>query len=278
MGEKEHNEEIRAMPAHKESGAGCVIRCRTDYAEGNPHSHRWNAAQQARSEPDVYKLPDQPARYKWPLAKWLEKLSSGLVAGGASGITHLANGQATAGLTPWKDAMSPFPHNAHHLIPVSVLWKEVIEAAVDKAEERTGEMFNLVVGGMLKEPYNHNDQPNMVVLPTVSRESRQLGLPMHLEGKQRNHPEYSKVVAMQVKAEVPPKYNSLASQLNSQKHEGELAPVAVRPTLVAISKATYAALMGIARAQRGANQTLDDMATEIGQSLAEALPKLLAGG
>ena len=64
------------------------------------------------------------------------------------------------------------------------LWKSQkinLEGAIDQvvsmAKKNQDNMRNLVVGGLLSEPYNNNDKPNMIVLPTRRADARKLGLP-----------------------------------------------------------------------------------------------------
>ena len=62
MSEAEHRENVEKRVAHQPPGSGCVTRCQGGkYVEGNAHSHRWNAAEQARAETEVYTIPlDDP--------------------------------------------------------------------------------------------------------------------------------------------------------------------------------------------------------------------------
>jgi len=273
--EEAHRAEIKAMEAHQPPGSGCVVRCESAYVEDNSHSHRWNAAEQARAEPQVYDLPmDEP----WRIVGWgIEKLTALKRRGGLAGeIGKDAKGRNVASLKPFYRRFIPFPHNAHHIIPVSVLWRDVIDKAVAKAEDDPGTMFNLVVGGLLQEPYNHNDRPNMITLPTRVEESRKLGLPMHLQGKCRDHPNYSEVVSAHVRAKVPRKYDQLAQALNDKQHPDSEASVQVKKMLVAISETTYDAIISLARTSAAANKTLDEVAAEIATDLCANLPRRLA--
>jgi len=128
----------------------------------------------------------------------------------------------------------------------------------------------------LQEPYNHNDRPNMITLPTRVEESRKLGLPMHLQGRCRDHPNYSKAVAVHVRAEVPEEYDQLAQALNDRQHLDNEASVQVKKLLVAISETTYDAIISLAHTSAAANKTLDEMAAEIAADLCANLPRRLA--
>lgn len=259
------------MSAHNPPGSGCVIRCIIPYEEGNAHSHRWNGAEQARAETDVYKLPmDEP----WRIVGWaMKKLKVLKAQGGLAGAVTKQGKKNIAHIKPFYRMFIPFPHNAHHIVPMGVLWSEVITVVVGKAKRDMDDMFNLVIGGFLTEPYNHNDRPNMITLPMRVKESKALGLPVHLAKKARNHPVYSAKIAQQVKAEIPPMYDDLAKEFNSKKHKKKLEPVQVKDALVAISKATYAAIISLAKANRTAGKTLDDTAQEIADGMVANLAK-----
>lgn len=268
--EKDHQSEVKAMKEHTRT-SGCVVRCISTYKENESHSHRWNAAEQARAETEVYTLPmDHP---KSILRKAKEKLLALLAEGAlASKITKQGTNYAST-LKPFYRMWIPFPHNAHHIVPMGVLWADVIDKAVNKAKENPGKMFNLVIKGFLTEPYNHNDRPNMITLPTQVKESETLKLPMHLAEKAMSHPVYSAMVASQVSAEVPPMYDGLASAVNEKKHTKNKATIEVKRTLVDISEATYKAIISLAKTKKTAGKTLDQTAKEIAKRMVVNLAK-----
>jgi hypothetical protein len=276
MGEADHRSAINALTEHQASGSGCVIRCESNYVEGKAHSYRWHASKQANAETDVYTVTMTP----WRIVNWgMDKLQALFRQGGLSGgIGADSQGRSEAFLKPFARSFIPFPHNAHHIVPVGVLWADVIDVVCKKAGDRGADMFGLVIGGFLKEPYNHHDQPNMVVLPTRVKESILLSLPVHLKEGARSHPNYSKAIAAQVKAEVPPKYDDLVKELTEKKHPENKTTAKVKAALVAISKTTYAVIMSIARARKASGAYLEDEAAGIGAQLAQNLPKALAAG
>ena len=269
MPEQDHRAEIKAMDAHTKT-SGCVVRCESAYKEGESHSHRWNAAEQARAEKDVYTIKEEP----WRIVGWaMKKLRALAGEGGLVGAISKEGKKNVAKIKPFYRMFIPFPHNAHHIVPMGVLWNDVIDKAVNKAKKAPGDMFNLVIGGFLTEPYNHNDRPNMITLPTREKESKQLGLPIHLAKKARSHPVYSSKVASQVSAKVPPKYDSLAKALNEKKHPPNEATVHVKKILIDISEATYKAIMSMARSAKTAGKTLDETADEIAKQMVANLAK-----
>src|SRR5262249_30665875 len=151
----------------------------------------------------------------------------------------------------------PFPHNAHHIIPMGVLWSKVIDVAVKKAKKNPTKMFNAVIDSFLTEPYNHNDRPNMITLPTANRESLLTGLPRHLKDKAFDHPDYTLPIASQVTAKIPDRYADLATAADKAGHVSEEEFVKVRGDMVAISEATYNAIIALAKTKALAGQTLD---------------------
>jgi hypothetical protein len=264
VGKKQHQDALKKHEKHK---PGCIVRCETDYIEGEPCSHRWNAAEQARGEPSVYTVPLNNA---WKIVNWGIKRLKALKGEGAllGAIGNDGQGRNVAFLKPFYRSFIPFPHNAHHIIPMSVLWTKVIDAAAERASPRSGEMKDLVIVGLLEEAYNHNDRPNMITLPLRTKESELLGLPKHLEDKALNHPVYSEKVAKFVSAKVPPKYSALASDVKAEKHlSGKTAPE-VGAELRSISTTVYSAIISLAKASKTADKTLDEAAAAIARRAA----------
>jgi len=258
MSENEHRKKVEKRDAHKPPGTGCVTRCQGGkYVENNAHSHRWNAAEQARAETAVYTIP---LNNNASIPSWRKPALVRLHQEG--GLVGRLRKNAGNKLKPFFRQWWPFPHNAHHIIPMSVLWQN-IDVAVAKAKKDPGKMFDCVIDGMLTEPYNHNDRPNMITLPTANRESKALGLPQHLEDKALDHPSYSDVVAAQVRAKLPPKYGPLATAVDKAEHPDTPEYVKVKSTLVPIAEATYRAIIALAKEKKLAGKTLDESAQEI---------------
>jgi len=72
----------------------------------------------------------------------------------------------------------------------------------------------------------------MITLPTRNKESQLLGLPIHLKGKNRDHPDYTRPIAGQVSAEIPSKYDALATALDKKGHCHGGRACQVKPQLV----------------------------------------------
>jgi hypothetical protein len=96
-----------------------------------------------------------------------------------------------------------------------------------------------------------------------------LGLPIHLEGDKRDHPDYSKPIAAQVKAECVDKYNALASAVDQGKHVTQKEQDTVEPELKYISETVYWAIIELAKAKKLAGKTLDEAADAISNLAAQ---------
>jgi hypothetical protein len=264
MGEKIHRSAINAMDAHDaEADTGCIIRCEPTYVEGNTHSHRWNAAEQARSESRVNygNITSTKGIDTWDQAK-IDALRR---LGGVAGPTGASSrGRTEFQLKPFYRDFHPFKHNAHHIIPMGVVWK-CIDKVKAKAAPNGSRMFDLVIGAILEEPYNINAQVNMILLPTEQEIAMELGLPEHCEGNQRQHKKYQTMASKKVKAKFVKKYRSLADAVAAEQHPKEQKVPDIRSMMEAISKALYEAIIAVSIATRGQAVSLDGLKREIGR-------------
>jgi hypothetical protein len=267
--EEKHRSEFKALPEHSEK-SGCIVRCQSTYVEKHAHSHRWQAAERARSRPDIYPISLDKPRWLTKSLDFIERLRN---EGGVAAEGAAKGGKAAFSTKPFVRTYSPWPHNAHHIIPMSVLWNEVIKKAEAKVpEEKQPRMLNLIMRGVLTEPYNHNAEPNMVLLPTADREAKLLGLPKHLEQKEKDHPKYSALIKTQITG-VHTKYDGLAKDVEAEKHEAEIKPAQIRTPLEDISDAVFEALVAVAKVNKGKAQTLDDSVAAIAAQMSSAAAK-----
>jgi hypothetical protein len=160
-----------------------------------------------------------------------------------------------------------FKQNAHHIIPVSVLWRTIEEVTQTAGKTKQGEMLDLVIDGLLTEKYNINYETNMIILATRSQVAKKLGLPLHLRSKAWNHPDYSAQVEMLMKSNVDPQYSKLANAVRDEKHGKEKETPKVKNKLNRISEGIYDAIIAVGTAAKmspGQSQsTLDDVADSI---------------
>lgn len=258
---KAHVDFVKAHTAHNAPGSGCIIYCTGKYEPGNAHSHRWHAANQARGESRVpynnYKLWESQEVDNWS-EQQLKTLAG---EGGLDGPITKAGAKSIGKVQPFYRSFHPFNHDAHHIIPSSNI-EECILKAVAKAAPNEGRMYDLVVGGLLSEPYNNNDQPNMIVLPTKLRDSQILGLPIHTDG-QPDHKPYRRTVERQIKGKFKSAYRSLAAAVAAEKHPKDQKVPTLGPTLVAISRQNYEAIIAVAMSRASAGKTLDAVRRQV---------------
>lgn len=250
---------------------GCVTRHVGTYHEGNPCSHRWQAAKRARAEKRIkYTDVNRVAQLRWKATEAnLAKLKN-FQALGKLGILKKRSygGMRSATLKPFATVWWPWPNNAHHIIPRSTLAR-VLEQISKAAAPSDAEMFDVMVDGLLGEPYNLNDEPNMIMLPTRDSDAITMGLPRHLEGSgagTRDHPKYSTAVYAQVGIRLAPHYDGLAASMKAKTHQDKENVPAVKSILVGISNATYEAIISLAAVARVAGEadvTLDSIASRL---------------
>lgn len=257
--------------AHKDLGIkngkhrpGCVTRHVGTYIEGNVCSHRWHAAKKARGNPTRFGIGATDTRWKWGAGK-AAKLKRWARQGKATAQTALAGGATEFTLQPFATAKTPWPNNAHHIIPRSTL-AGVWEKIAQEASPRQVRCFNCMVTFALIEEYNINDEPNMVMLPVLVSDSDRLGLPRHLEGGLRNHPDYNDVIKAQVSAKLSGIYAGMVSNLQAKKHINKINEPSVKGALNGISEATYGQILSIGAANKAAGGSvgsLDEIAPQI---------------
>ncbi|MEX1363185.1 MAG: AHH domain-containing protein [Nannocystaceae bacterium] len=250
---EKHKNFVKQHEEHDKDGAGCIVYCTSDYDEGNPHSHRYNAAEQARGEGRV--PYSSYCHSPFEVGTWsLSKLNQFKNQGGlASAITYSGT-QPVASVKPYAVEFHPFPHQGHHIIP-----SENLEIALTKvmkvAGSRAAEVQNFVVGAILKEPYNNNDKPNMIVLPTQLQDSQVLGLPKHLG----SHPNYSKMVYGKVVRKFNKAYKGVAKAIKNMEHVEDQDVPPIKPDMLSISVGMYEAVITTAVAKRSAGRTLNEV-------------------
>ncbi|MCX4242251.1 hypothetical protein [Paraliomyxa miuraensis] len=249
---------------------GCVTRHIATYIEGNTCSHRWQAAKKARAETRInYVRPNEMAQLRWNATQDnLAKIARYKSEGKTGGVKRTYGGKQSFTLKPFSTMWWPWPNNAHHIIPRSTL-AGTLEQIAKAAEPNENRMFEVMVQGLLGEEYNLNDEPNMIMLPLQDPDAVAMALPRHLDGSgagAMNHPDYSLAVEGEVKTKLEPKYQSLASAIKANKHQGDDKAPACRKTLEGISNRTYDAIISKAAAAHAAGQA-DVTLDSIGPSL-----------
>lgn len=247
---KKHEEFVKNHEEHGKKGAGCIVYCAPEYDEGNPHSHRYNAAERARGEgPPYSNYSNDP----FEVGTWsLDKLQEFGRQGGLATAIDQSGGNPKAGVKPYSVMFHPFKHQAHHIIP-SENFEDALGTLIASDHPRAPEVQMYVVGAILKEPYNNNDKPNMIILPSTLEDSQATGLPKHLG----SHPEYSDMVYAKVIRKFNKAYKGVANAIKNMVHLEDTDVPPIKPDMVSISNGVYNAVLAAARAGRTAGQTLN---------------------
>jgi len=243
---EKHIKETVAYKLHKETPtSGCMIRCITRYKEGNTHSHRWNAAERARTETRIpYTTYKNTRGTNW----W-------------GRIMKLAIGD----IKPFHRDFHPFPHNAHHIIPMAK-FHEDIDAVTGMAAPNQTPMYNFVVRRILTEPYNINNLPNMIILPTQKPAAKTLGLPTHTGG----HKDYSDMIAILTRNIIIDAYTEVAQEFAAKidcEDVEDRPEVMVKKSLDAISNKVYEAFIELSEELRDQTKTRSFTLDEVNNDL-----------
>ena len=176
-------------------------------------NHRWQGFKKAL---------EKQATYNWPAYEALSKnktLAMALRARSGTRRVPAPNGEnkawdVTAQGNNFRTSCNvPFWHEAHHLVPNSVL-KSCI-AKVGDGKPLQDVYVKKIRSGLLKEKYNLNHKLNMILLPMDKKVARALKLPRHrLTAEHRSHKAYSNHVRDKLKEYLKPVQKAV------QKHEG----------------------------------------------------------
>jgi len=162
MSEKQHqidlDDKLPHIEAGSSSGGACLNRhCGKTPKEGenNSCSHRWQA---------YLKMSENSELYNWPKYEALSTRRSRITSNSAWGLRSLKQPQEgdwdVKDSNFWEQNYKPYWHEAHHIVPNSVLRNAIIDS-VDGNEQ----LVKLIRRGLLEEKYNLNKKNNMVMLP-----------------------------------------------------------------------------------------------------------------
>jgi hypothetical protein len=211
MGKKEHTllysyKRLHRQRRHYDGGA-CLTHCKSAYMAGNSCSYRWQAVHRAQHEDlEIYK---GEFRLHRPVARSKSYVRSLVKNGSARVASAAAQGERleVVGI-PFKTSFSPWPNNAHHLLPVGTLHK-----AIDSISSNNRNITIRIIQDLLINKYNINYFVNMMILPQRASDSYRLGLPTHpgfAKGRRARiatHSDYSKKVRTKVMAIMRPYSN-----------------------------------------------------------------------
>ncbi|MCA9708067.1 MAG: hypothetical protein KDK70_19605, partial [Myxococcales bacterium] len=161
---------------------GCLSAHESCYIEGNPCSYRWHAARRARADARIqYINAHAITKQRWCETEHrVEKLERWVTRGKATNLV-VRGGKLRFTLASFTTGWWPWDNHVHHIIPCSSLIA-VLEGTAQQAEPREQRAFDVMVHGLLGEPYNLNDEPNVMVLPILDADAVAMGLPRHLLG------------------------------------------------------------------------------------------------
>lgn len=233
----------------------CLVTHQSGYVEGDKCSHRWGAYEQAKGV---------KTWYDWPAYKSLEHETRL-----PPSRRPTKNSWDLDRNTRWNTgpvpnfrlrAQAPYAHNAHHLVPRSVL-----ATAMEKAAEDDPRLMNITRIALLGAEYNLHDKGNMVILPMRQLIAGALGLPRHIAGIDAppgeraphcDHPKYSTNVLDMI----TPIFSDFAGMIDDGIHPKQVGKFA-RAQLVKVSEDLFTRLRTWAKEAQGA--ALDDAPADV---------------
>lgn len=201
---------------------GCLARHEYAFQRGNHCSHRWQAQVKANSDSRY-----NPAQGRL-VTNWSASVQARFVAAGKLAFVKVLSAFA---LEPFATGFWPWPNQAHHIVPNSVLRETVLDFSTG-----AGGMQDLIFRGLLTEKYNLNDKVNMIPLPTKTKHGQVIGLPIHPS----NHMAYSRNVSTLVLYALRATYGPLKGQMAELEKNHEIPEaVDLKERLEAISANLY---------------------------------------
>ncbi|MBU8899855.1 hypothetical protein DRW03_15850 [Corallococcus sp. H22C18031201] len=264
-GDHVKKEDYKALHQSKGGGGGkgCLWSWNTKYDVGHACSYRWHAREHALADGHLYNYP----AYKSLCVSAAPGASDVFFTAAYRGPKSVApsNNYALRNQFPYKKKprpgqwdvslhrnfteswTRPYWHNAHHVIPRSVLHDEL--TAAGKEDPRITDM---IIQGLLRAEYNLNDRENLIILPMDREVATSLGLPRHLLGDEAqpheplqgrqiaDHPDYSRRVRLMLRPVIN-QYKRLMKQKLSEDHPGPPDALA-KEQVVRISQQIYQAI------------------------------------
>lgn len=197
--EKRHQYDAEILEKHVQQGdteGGACLNRHVSYYARQSCSHRFQGRERASGEDRTwYEWPAYRAGVRAGLECRCQTCSPDGVKRGVVGPGHWD----PQGAENYKYRCSrPFLHQAHHLIPNSVLNGCIMRAAESAERKRTPKLYKLIRRGLLEAKYNLNHKKNMIILPMLREYGTALRLPTHLRPGARDHPVYSNLARTMV--------------------------------------------------------------------------------
>ena len=226
-------------PVGRFDGGACLYEHEYYYQQRNSCSYRWQAHHRATgSDRALYGTLGQGISAPSP-GEAATLLRNRALATAPGPVTTSAAGKKYRLVTgqPFRTAFSPWPNNAHHLIPDAQLMNGIFSLAADLPT-----VEDLIVQGLLVNQYNLHHWKNMMILPQRKQEGCDLGLPTHPRGD--SHPAYSAKVRDGVDLALKP-YKKVVEQVADGEPHDTVDPVNVIQALETLSESVHTSIVAM---------------------------------
>lgn len=238
MGQNQEHRLDVEFGSHVEESSGdagaCLTRHVSAYKEDNSCSHRWQGFRAAKEDAATYDWPAYESLAEHPYRNEIRTVRQRGQVGrfkvppqeGAWDLDATTNYYGNQVPNFRSRADIPYYHNAHHVIPNSVLNGAMYDAAASDMR-----VFALARKALLDAKYNLNHKGNMVLLPMSKYVAAALHLPRHIAGVETepgqvpehvNHSAYN----AKIRAKVKDVIGDFASQVKFQQHDVDAPEIA----------------------------------------------------
>jgi len=166
-------------------GGKCVGAHQYYYKESDSCSYRWQAHFRATgADTGLYGNWQQGLGFRNRAAKEASTLFRNRALNAPPTPAPNNPKRSIAAGLPFRTGFSPWPNNAHHLVPDAQLRDGIFGVAGENPDAQ-----NLIIKGLLDHEMNINHWRNMMILPQQYPDGCALSLPTHPQGD--SHPAYS---------------------------------------------------------------------------------------
>lgn len=253
-------------PVSAYDGGACLGRHEA-YYKTDSCSYRWQAVKRATDEDAaIYDSHHDPTKrlsgtaQRNPSTATADKYASGGALVGAPGAKKKSKSGKRKGkyyrhvtALAFRTGFSPYPNQAHHLLPDAELRGSVFEVTEEAPQVR-----DLIFQDLLTETYNLNHWKNMMILPCARTHGKAIGLPTHPCG--HNHVTYSATVRAKVKKALNPYQAAIDDEKQGKPHKRPDSKK-IKPDIEAISDGLHALIVSQRAAVQMAStayETMDD--------------------
>lgn len=270
MANSNHMQDLKAMLPHKRTGTADGGKCLNRHEVGfKQYScfHKWQAFVRATEDSSHYNWPkyENAAKEQMPeqghevlgtkAVKTMARRGQATSAGKGVYLVRMKKPKPGDWDVDWArhnfkyDCNVPYYHEAHHVIPDSIL-REVMEVAFG-GEGGSPELVLVARNLLMEESYNINHKLNMVLLPMNRHVAKVLNLPIHRQPGHPDHKKYRDYVKPLLKGDF------LTMLKDAVDHEAQ-KPGDLKAKLESHSKTLYRQIM------EGGYDSLEDLAEAMG--------------